>query len=207
MRCGTDWVRYNAGVRLFIAIELDESHRTAITRWQDGVRPRCDGVRWIPLVQLHLTVKFLGDVRDQDVLDLSHAIRRASTVSGPFELRVSGCGCFPPRGAVRIVWVGAKEESGVLRRLVEAVEDECESAGFPREAKPFSPHITIGRVRDDRSGGKLRAIVEAGSLPERVQSVKMLSLMESVLAPKGPTYTSIGRFALGVADEGNGKDV
>ena len=184
-------------MRLFVAIELDDPIRFSLSSAQAQLNDQCDGVRWVPAHQLHVTVKFLGEVRDPDVSGVADAVARAAGRAAPFTMTIAGCGCFPKRGPVRIVWAGLHEASGALLRCVEAVETELEPIGFARERRPFSPHITIGRVREDRSGGQIRAAAEALTMDAGVQSVGSLTLMSSVLSPKGPTYSAVSRTNLG----------
>ena len=184
-------------MRLFVAIELDESVRALLSNAQAQLNRQCDGVRWIPAHQLHVTVKFLGEVRDADVSDVTDAVARGAARAAPFIMSIGGCGCFPKRGPVRIVWAGLAEPSGALLLCAEAVEDELEQLGFARERRPFSPHITIGRVREDRSGGQIRAATQAITLEPSEQWVASLTLMSSVLSPKGPTYSAVSRANFG----------
>ena len=186
-------------MRLFVAIELSEAVRKALSATQEKLKSECPDVRWIPAGQLHLTVKFLGEVEDSDVLAVSQALERAAAASKPFTMRTGKCGCFPERGAVRIVWAKAIEESGLLARCLAAVEAQIEPLGFPREHRPFAAHITIGRVREDRSKGRLRNVVEAHRGEEIEQDVLSLTLMSSALSPKGSTYTAVSRAKLGAS--------
>ena len=186
-------------VRLFVAILLSDSVRAALGKVQADLDGAHRGVRWIPSEQLHLTVKFLGEVPDRDVAQVAEAVARAAGRATPFDMQVAGCGCFPPGGSVRIVWAGASESSGALLQCAEAVEGELEEMGFPRERRPFSSHITIGRVREDRSRGRLRSVVEVHTFSPMEQSVLSVTLMSSVLSPKGPTYTAVSTSKLGNA--------
>ena len=183
-------------MRLFVAIELDEAVRSVLRKVQSGLKA-CDDVRWIPAEQLHVTLKFLGDVRDDDVPGVCEALSQGAEGSAPFGIEVAGCGCFPPRGPVRIVWAGLREESGVLKRLAANVDTAMALLGFEPEQRPFSAHITIGRVREDRTGGRLREAVNAFDYDAASQSVKKVTLMSSVLSPKGPTYTPVQTTELG----------
>jgi 2'-5' RNA ligase len=139
-------------------------------------------------------------VGDADVPGVCEAVQRAAAASQSLAMSVAECGCFPERGPVRIVWAATAEPSGRLAGCVEATERELESLGFAREARAFSPHITIGRVREDRSRGAIRAAVEAFGLAEAEaveQDVLSLTLMSSVLSPNGPTYSAASRAKLG----------
>ena len=184
-------------MRLFVAIELGEANRSRLARLQGSLERKCRGVRWVQEHQLHMTVKFLGDVPDGQVPDVSAALELAASSGKPFTMDLQGAGCFPTRGPVRIVWSGATETSGALTQCVAAVEDELESLGFPRERRPFSPHITIGRVRFDDSDGRIRSAVNAAAYENMVQAVKSLTLMSSALSPKGPAYSVVSRANLG----------
>ena len=184
-------------MRLFVAIELSESVRQALSDTQATLKQACKDVRWIPAEQLHLTVKFLGEVVDGDVAAVSEAMESAAAESKPFVMRVGECGCFPERGAVRIVWTSAMEENRLLAGCVAVVEAQIEPLGFPREHRPFAAHITIGRVREDRSQGKVRELVQAHRGKVVEQDVLSLALMSSALSPKGSTYTVVSLAKLG----------
>ena len=184
-------------MRLFVAIELSEVVRRVLAETQRKLGASCPDVRWIAAEQLHLTVKFLGEVADSDVDSVCQAVARAASSSRPFVMWTAECGCFPERGPVRIVWTKAVEESGLLAGCVEAVEAQIEPLGFPREHRPFAAHITIGRVKDDRSRGRLRSQVEAHQTKSVEQEVTSLTLMASKLSPKGSIYTAVSRAKLG----------
>ena len=114
-------------------------------------------------------------------------------------MRVAELGCFPPRGPVRVIWAGVREETGALLACSEAVDSALELNGFERERRSFSPHLTLGRVREDRSGAVLREAVAHRELAETIQSVASIKVMSSVLSPSGPTYTPVSVANLGGA--------
>jgi 2'-5' RNA ligase len=180
-----------------VAIEFSDRVRSVLEQVQAALRPKCDGVRWVRPEQLHVTAKFLGEVKDAKVVAVTEAVARAAEQAASFNMEASGCGCFPPRGPVRIVWAGLREETGALTRCVEQVEEELGRIGYPRERRPFSPHVTIGRVRDDRSRGGIRSAAEAFTFDPAEQEVSSITLMSSVLSPTGPTYTGVSKVDLG----------
>jgi len=184
-------------MRLFIAITLNEKVRSALARFQERLKTKCPGVRWVTPALFHLTAKFMGEVDDGRVAEVSAAVERAACLAEPYEFELTGCGCFPRRGDVRVIWVGIEELTGRLASCVEAVEEEMEAIGFDRDRRPFSAHLTLGRLREDRSGGRIRDHMESCSFEPVAQSVESLTLMSSVLSPKGPTYTPVGVFKLG----------
>lgn len=182
-------------MRLFVAIELSEEVRATLVEVQSGLRRWSKTVRWVDPSQLHLTVKFLGEAAESTESAIRTGLDRCAASSSAFDLTLTHAGCFPPRGPVRIVWVGAEEPSGALESVVGAVETETERLGFAREPRPFSPHLTVGRVREDSSAGKLRGEVVGGVVRAVSQSVESLTLMSSTLSAKGSSYSVVHRSA------------
>jgi len=189
-------------VRLFVAVELNKQIKDELAKAQHALREFDRLVRWSGGNQMHLTLKFLGEVPDSQVDDICTAVELAASESAGFELTLQGAGCFPPKGKVRVVWVGLAEESKALANCQRRVEDELSEIGFPPERRPFSPHLTLGRVRDDRSGGQLRTAVEALEVPSVSQAIDSVVLMRSELLPQGARYSQVGAWPLGGAAGG-----
>ena len=183
-------------MRLFVAVELAKKLKDQLGAVQAALSEFSRDVRWPKPEQMHLTLKFLGEVPDERAADISEAAGVAAADSRPFEIRLGGCGCFPPRGRVRIVHVAVDEPSGALQECRDGCEKVFAGIGFAPERRPFSPHLTIGRVREDRTDGRLRQAVE-GITPEVVvQSVDAIHVVQSVLTPTGAQYTNLSRHAL-----------
>lgn len=154
-------------------------------------------VRWPPAQNLHLTLKFLGEVPDADVSGVCEAARLAAERSAPFGFALEGLGCFPPKGAARIVWAGVKPDGEGLLQCQKAVEQEMARVGFKPERRPFSPHLTIGRVRQGPNTGELRAAVETTEWVGPRQSSQELVVFESDLRPSGAVYRRVAGCRLG----------
>ena len=184
-------------MRLFVAIVLDERVRSRLAAVQERLRGKWPGVRWVRPELVHLTLKFLGDVGDGDVSSVVDSVALAAETCEPFEMKVAELGCFPSRGPVRVIWAGVREDTGALLACSEAVDSALELNGFERERRSFSPHLTLGRVREDRSGAGLREAVAQRELAETIQSVASIKVMSSVLSPSGPTYTPVSMAKLG----------
>jgi len=183
-------------VRTFIAIELDDAIRERLGQAQERLRAcRCK-VKWVEPQNIHLTLKFLGEIEEGVVEAVSDVMASAAAAVKPFELTVAGVGAFPPRGAPRVVWVGI-ERAGGLVQLHGGLEDGLERLGFEREKRRFSPHVTLGRVKDRRGGPSLRPLLEAEAPADfGVQAVEEVVLFRSVLSSSGPTYTALRRHRL-----------
>lgn len=141
------------------------------------------GVRWTAPENLHVTLKFLGEVEEPRLSAVKEALGRIK--QPPFEMGVEGMGTFP-----RIVWVGC---TGPVGPLAAAVEEACTALGFERERRAFTPHATIGRLKDPRAGRRLKLDPEAAFGRQRVESFR---LMKSLLGPDGPVYSDLAVFPL-----------
>ena len=169
-----------------------------LTRAQQGMRDFDRVVRWLSVGNLHLTVKFLGEVRDDDVASVCDAARRAADRSGPIGFALCGLGCFPPKGPARIVWAGVSPDGEGLLGCQQAVEQEMGPLGFSPERRAYSPHLTIGRVRPGQNTEELRTTLETRDLQSPAQHPSDLVVFESNLTPRGAIYTAIARCPLGV---------
>jgi len=119
----------------------------------------------------------------------------------PFDFEVAMLGTFPPRGAPRVVWAGIEDAGGGLTRLHKGLERGLQALGFEREKRAFHPHLTLGRVKERRGTERLRALIEHEAATRfGTQRVEGLVLLQSVLSPKGPTYTPLRRATLGRED-------
>lgn len=155
--------------------------------------PRRARVRRVAERNLHLTLKFLGDVEDARIPGLIQALAAASERVTTFDLVVERVGSFPERGAPRVLWAGC-DGGAMLTRLHDQVETACERAGFPREERAFHPHVTLGRVT-----GCCRVPLLAAVPLERPFGrcrVDRVLLMESMLDPGGAIHRELHAVAL-----------
>ncbi|MCL6499232.1 MAG: RNA 2',3'-cyclic phosphodiesterase [Firmicutes bacterium] len=187
-------------LRLFVAVNLDPSlrpkvedvRRRLLEAWPQGAHL----VKWVEPHNLHLTLKFLGPVEASRVSRVAEALRVVES-SAPFDLHLVGVGAFPrPRGA-RVLWVGVGEGSQELGRLARAVEYALEPLGFAREERPFSAHLTIGRLRTPAYHPELESALDRKSRVEiGCQRVHSVELVQSSLRPTGPVYTVVRSYRL-----------
>lgn len=180
-------------MRLFVAIPLDDELRDAVATVQRSIVRTWPGadraVKWVEPENFHFTLKFLGEVAEEDLPAVERAVR-AAAVGGPFEIAVERVGVFPNLQNPRVLWIGVQEGADRLRVLAQRVEDALVPVGFAREGRPFAPHLTIGRVREGRDvrglGPALAAVRDAKIGRQRVG---LVVVMESRLGPRGPSYT------------------
>jgi len=189
--------------RTFIAVELDEELKGALYRLQDRLREQVSprSVRWVRIGGIHLTLKFLGDTPAGKIDEVQGALAQAAEEARPFTFVVGGLGCFPSTRRPRVVWVGLQEATGALARLRDSVEAHVAPLGFPTEKRPFSPHLTLGRVQRHASNSEVREIGEvvAASAIGTVgqMAVTAVSYIKSDLRPSGAVYTTLFEAALG----------
>ncbi len=185
-------------IRSFIAVSLSSE---VISGIESVVRElgRCDAaVKWVKPSDLHVTLKFLGDMDKEMIPDVAEAIKLSAAGIGPFSLEVAGIGYFPHKKAPRIIWAGIEEGGRILSRLSNELNDRLMPLGFPKEDKGFTPHITIGRVKDQRGMTKLTGLADERYKECRFgrASVERIMLFESRLRPEGPLYTPLREIPL-----------
>jgi 2'-5' RNA ligase len=190
-------------LRTFIAIELDEQLKSDLSRCRNrlGEQMPPRGVHWVQPEGIHLTLKFLGDTPSEKVNEVKLALARAAAQVSPFTFTVGEVGCFPNSRQPRVVWVGLQEPTGALACLQKAVEDQVAPLGFPTEKRPFSPHLTLGRVQRHASRSEVRQIgevVEASTVGVIGEmAVTAVCYIKSDLRPNGAVYTTLFEAKLG----------
>ena len=149
-------------IRTFIAIELNDEHRRALSKVQMQLKEEraAKYVRWVAPDSIHITLKFLGDVDAAQMPALQRTVANACVGIAPFTLKISGVGAFPNTRRPNVIWVGAHGEVERATLLAKKLEDACEVLGFPREDREFSPHLTLGRVKREAGPNDRRLVGE-----------------------------------------------
>jgi 2'-5' RNA ligase len=184
--------------RLFCAIELPAEVRSRvgehIARLRDAV-PSAHA-SWSREGNMHLTLKFLGEIPQTRVDNLSLAASRAVAELSTFKLVVEGAGCFPKAGSPRVLWIGVNDPSGKLTELHGLLEAECAKEGFAKEQRTFHPHFTLARLRQPQGARALAsAHKQIGFDPIKI-SVSELLVIRSELSSGGSKYTIVSRHLL-----------
>jgi RNA 2',3'-cyclic 3'-phosphodiesterase len=154
-------------------------------------------VSWVKKTNIHLTLRFLGEVPRPRIESIGAAVCRAARVTPPFEIEVKGTGCFPSSRSPRVLWVGLGRVPDALRHLQTALECELELEGFPKDPKNFAPHLTIGRLRSQRKVRPLVEVLESVGFGAANFRASEVCVMRSHLNPAGATYTRQFVFSLG----------
>ena len=185
-------------VRTFIAIELPAQVRAALGQAQQMLQAAApaDGrmVKWVTPASIHLTLKFLGDTPLTGLDAIRAALLRSTAGRQTLALHIGRAGCFPNARQPRVLWIGMEGELEGLAALQSAVEATVSPLGFNTERRPFSPHLTLGRVRDDAdaiSRQRIGAAVQTLRPPALSFTATGISLMRSELQPGGAVYTQL----------------
>jgi 2'-5' RNA ligase len=195
-------------MRLFVALDIDETIRARIARFLDGTRGLASDAHWVRPESLHITLKFIGEESEEKVVDIKSVLE---TINAPtFEMNIRGHGFFPGERMPRVFWIGI-EAGTELTSLAATVDEKLSALGIPREEHAFTPHLTLarsGRVgsgslrkqKGDRSNQSLQRLQEklaALTAPEfGTMTAREFFLYQSRLSPAGSRYTKLARFAL-----------
>ena len=184
--------------RTFIAIEIPADLRAIVIDYIKVLRDKVPGASasWSREDNLHLTLKFLGEVPVTRIEDLSAAASAAARASGPFELILAGSGIFPTRGKPSVLWIGIEDPKRGLHTVQQKLEEECAARGFTRDSRAFHPHLTIARIRKPHGAKDLVAAHLALDFPAQTFTAKGLVVFRSELLPQGSRHTAISRHAL-----------
>ena len=197
---GVTRARRNASMRGFIALTLPPHTRDALGVCQAQLRQRIgDGVRWTPVDQLHITLRFLGSFDTARVNALLALVQRVADNARPIEAAWSpAVGAFPGPVAPRVLWVGLQQGADAVSAVARDIEAGVVALGFAAEEHAFHPHVTLGRVRSPveaiQVGQRLRGgQMQPGETDFRLETI---AFIESVLTPEGAVHTLIGETPL-----------
>ena len=187
-------------IRSFVAVLLVGAVRGELAAAIERLRPVSRDVAWVNPGNIHLTVKFLGNVARDRIDPIVAALTGALGEAGAFDATIRGLGAFPSLARPRVIWAGVTEGAGAMVEAARRVDEALAAVGFPREARPFSPHATLGRVRRPGANPTLASALRAEESSEfgRIH-VAGVRLMRSELSPRGAHYTELATVALGLS--------
>jgi 2'-5' RNA ligase len=181
-------------IRAFIAVEIPDQVQSELIEIGNTFRPYVNRASWVKRGNMHLTLKFLGDIESVRIEEISTALEETASKFTPFSIRFSEVGVFPTPRRPRVLWVGLGEGEEEMKKLANAIEEAMERMGFRRERRPFTPHLTLARIK---SVSDLSEPLDNFQMP-RITPVNVagFSLIRSQLDPKGAIYTRIREFTL-----------
>lgn len=184
-------------MRTFIAIELPSAAQRPLLALL-ATAPRHESVKWVTAAQLHLTLKFLGEVPDTDLPAVCDAAAEASAALPPFTLLVSGLGVFPAPANPRVLWAGVTDATQSCAQWVQDADPRFAELGYRPEPRAFTPHVTLARSRSTAGAHVLRDVLQTATPPDtEAWQVTEVTVFESRLAPRGATYHPLARVRVG----------
>jgi len=185
-------------IRAFLAIDLPAGLRSGLAQVQEELKKSAADVRWVPVGNIHLTLKFFGNVPEADLDAISRAVHAAAEQQAPLQLQVTRAGAFPSLKSPRVVWLGLGGDLIPLTQFFHRLEKAFAALGYPPEGRAFNPHLTLGRVKSPAGRERLARMLE--KLPPLEWppfKVKEVVLFRSTLTPQGSIYTPLKIIALG----------
>lgn len=184
-------------IRAFVAFKLPADIIDHAAGLQSALRAKGLRLRWVKPANLHLTLKFLGDIPAADAAVVGTALERIGQGAAPLALTVQGMGVFPGIKRPRVLWIGLGGEIEALELLCSKIENELESLGFPREKRGFKAHLTLARFKERiQPEDLLSAFKELGAYAPKPFSARQLVLYKSDLRPQGAVYTPLADVLL-----------
>jgi 2'-5' RNA ligase len=186
-------------VRLFVAVELPDEMRRAVRAASDELRQRLGSrikARWLPTENLHITVRFIGNVPDERSDAIVHGAGAPLDLD-PFQIRLGGCGAFPPSGAPRVIWMAVADGAAPLAAIHREMNRRLERFGFEPERRAYSAHLTLARVKDVARGttAAVRKAIIASPCVSPGCRVSHATIFRSVLSPAGARYEPLARVS------------
>jgi 2'-5' RNA ligase len=188
-------------IRAFIAIELPETIKSSIETIQARLKSLELPVRWVRVENIHLTMKFLGDIEEIEIESIESVLRDSVKMQTPLTLSAKGVGVFPGIRRPRVLWVGIHDHETGLAGLQKSIENQLHRIGYSKEGRPFKGHLTVGRAKGYVDERKLKEALDSFLAFESSPfSVNEFFMFRSVLKPDGPEYTKLIRIPLGRMD-------
>ena len=179
-------------MRAFIAIELSAEIKDSLAQIQSHLKYSAADVKWIETGNIHLTLKFLGDITEENCEKIRSILDEIGRSTKPFQISIKNIGAFPNINYPRVIWVGLDKGTVESKALAENISEEMLKIGFQKEPRPFAPHLTIGRVRSPKNKEALKEKIGTCQMPiTKPQPISSIILFESKLSPKGPIYTKL----------------
>ncbi|MCL6520030.1 MAG: RNA 2',3'-cyclic phosphodiesterase [Armatimonadetes bacterium] len=184
-------------IRTFIAVLLPAEVRSRLAEVKKQLIATKADVKWVSEENFHITLKFLGSIDAAKLDAVTDAVREAVESMNRFEIFLEGAGAFPRPSSPRVIWVGVKTGKDQLKEIARRVDTALEKLGFPREDRPFTGHVTLGRARSSQGVAPLRESIDK-LRDESIGTVMVdsVAVMRSDLHPTGPIYTALRKVEL-----------
>lgn len=178
-------------MRAFIALELSEEIREELSRLQNELKKTGADVKWVAPENIHLTIKFLGDIEEDKIEQIKQILDSISSRTKAFGISLFKLGAFPSLSHPRVIWAGIDKGCAEVEKIASITGGELEKVGFQKEERPFSAHLTLGRVLSGKNKDGLKQKVLSLVVQAKSCALKHVTLFRSKLTPRGAIYTPI----------------
>ena len=182
-------------VRLFIAALLPDQIKQALQSLIADLKPRGDGVRWVAVKNMHLTLKFIGEIGSDLITPIEKSLGGVLKGRRRFEVKISECGGFPDLGKPRVLWAGLEGAEPAVE-MAAAIDRELSKLGIKEENRPLSPHLTLGRIKYAGDLKALTSYMRGLTLTTEPVILDRVALVKSTLTSGGPIYENLKLFTL-----------
>jgi RNA 2',3'-cyclic 3'-phosphodiesterase len=187
-------------IRTFIALELPQSIHEELSTIISSLKKKVPaGIRWVPANNIHITLKFIGDVSKNNLAAIDQAVESITKGHSAFDIHLGNLGAFPNLRRPRVVWIGIQAPD-TLAKMAQEIDQALARLGYPPEGRPFSPHLTLGRVAQDAQAQELVPITRILSTQKIVIDspvlMEQVTVFKSELRPSGAVYTPLYHHAL-----------
>jgi 2'-5' RNA ligase len=182
----------NETLRAFIAVDLSESVRSSLCQVQEVLKQQRFRVKWVRPANIHLTLKFLGNIGVADVEKIAGAMALAAKDCSAGSLVAKGIGVFPDTRRPRVIWAGLSGQLEMLQDIQRSLDGHLADLGFPKESRGFKAHLTLGRVKGKINSDRLKvAMSELEGFESKPFDVNRIILFKSELRQSGAVYTQV----------------
>jgi len=183
-------------IRTFVAVDVPQQIKMELDKLIGELRPLAPDIRWVKAANLHLTLRFLGDIPKSSVSGLASEIVKNIAGFETFQLSLAGIGGFPNIHKPRVIWIGGGKGQEQLYQLARHIEKACIDSKFGMADKPFSSHLTIGRVKFPKADERLVSYIDSLKYESPIFPVEEVVIFKSDLMPSGPRYTRLESIRL-----------
>ncbi len=178
-------------IRCFIAIELSREITDILSQIQDELKKTVSGVKWVRAEDIHLTLKFLGNIEEKAVEEIKEILNQIAAQTKPFKLKLSSAGAFPNPDRPRVIWIGMDEENKQGSFLANLIEEKLVSLGIEKESRAFHPHLTLARVKFLKDKSSVRNAFASLKVSPVEMTATKVTLFQSTLTREGAIYTAL----------------
>jgi len=185
-------------MRTFVGIRLADELKEPFSSLCDELRRARVRVKWVEAENAHFTVRFLGEIGDEQMADIAESLETVVSAVPRFDIELRRVGAFPNVNRPKVLWIGVNPTDGPMADVKLAVDTALADHGFPEESRAFHPHVTLGRVKDMSAAGMLKEPLQrAVDTNFGVMEVREVVFVQSTLTPRGPVYTDLRVLPLG----------